>query len=288
MTGKGISVRLVSRGEHEWEFEFPRLDKTYDRYYLALEAMESGECDRPEAMLCALIDEFPEFIDARHHLAILYDRSRRPAKALREWKLAVETGLEALPDDFVFGRERLQWLCMDNRPFLRAYVGLGLAWEERGMIGEACAIYENVLDLNPHDNQGVRDLVLACMFRMRRPQRALEICDRYRDGDHVIRFGRALALHMLSRGDEAANAARDAAALFPHIAAELTKTRHVRPASHREGYVTVGGADEAYEFWIRYGDLWSRSGAIGLLSPRDKPVSGPRLYRPSIDAEEAT
>ncbi|HET6763033.1 MAG TPA: hypothetical protein VFH27_05155, partial [Longimicrobiaceae bacterium] len=261
MTGNRRHVRLASRGQHEWEFEFPRLrTPAYDRFHLALEEMGAGGSDRAEQMLCALVDEYPEFIDARHHLALLYVRSRRPAKALREWQLAVETGLEALPVDFVFGRERMSWLSLDNRPFLRAYVGLGLAWEERRMIGEACAIYENVLDLNPNDNQGVRHLALACLFQMRRPQRVLEFCNRCDYEDYVLAFGRALALHILGSADEARKAAIEAAAAFPHIAAEMRKTKHVRPKSRFPGYVTAGGADEAYEFWTRYGDFWKRSG----------------------------
>jgi tetratricopeptide (TPR) repeat protein len=276
MAGNRNRVRLASRGEHEWEFEFPRLDKlAYDKLHLALEEMEAGGCDRPEQMLCALVEEYPEFIDARHHLALLYSRSRRPAKALREWQLAVETGLESLPADFVFGPERMDWLWLDNRPFLRAYVGLALTWEERGMIGEACAIYENVLDLNPNDNQGVRHLALACFFQMRRPQRVLEFCNRCDYEDYVIAYGRVLALHMLGSAEEARAAAAEAAASFPHIAAEMRKTKHVRPKSSFPGYVTAGGADEAYEFWMRYGAFWSRSGAVDLLSPKRRPPPRP-------------
>lgn len=264
-------LRLEEVGPREWQFEFPRLlPEVHDRFDEVLEHLDQGELRRAEGMLQPLVDEFPEFIDARHHLAFILDETRRPAKALREWERAVATGLQALPPTFSFGQDKLEWSRLDNRPFLRAYAGLGMAHRDRGLIGEAFTIFENILHLNPADNQGVRALALECSLASRRPLEALELCERYRDyGDEFVLFGRALALHRLGREREARSAAKAALASYPLIGEELLKSRHSRPRESTPGYITEGGADQAYEYWHMFGRHWEEfPGALELVQPR--------------------
>jgi hypothetical protein len=40
---------------------------------------------------------------------------------------------------------------------------------------------------------------------------------------------------------------------------ELKKKRHSRPKKSFPGGVTMGGADQAFEYWIQYGKFWSNS-----------------------------
>lgn len=267
-------MRLLHLGEvgpREWQFEFPRLlPEVHDRFDEALECMDQGELRRAEGMLQPLVDEFPEFIDARHHLALVLDETRRPAKALREWERAVTTGLAALPPTFSFEQDKLEWSWLDNRPFLRAYAGLGTAHQGRGLTGEAFTIFENLLNLNPSDNQGVRALAIDCSLASRRPLKALELCERYLDcGDEYVLFGRALALHRLGRQRESRSAAKAALASYPLVGEELLKSRHPRPRESTPGYVTMGGADQAYYYWHMFGKHWEEyPGALELLKPR--------------------
>ena len=46
------------------------------------------------------------------------------------------------------------WL--ENRPFLRCLHGLALVKYEEGAIEEALRLFQELLSLNPNDNQGVR------------------------------------------------------------------------------------------------------------------------------------
>lgn len=263
-------LKLERVAPHEWSFRYSRLDaEVYDRFHAALEQMDEREYEKAIPSLRLLVKEFPEFIDARHHLAIAIKATNRELDYLAsyEWRTAAETGLAAFPAGFVMGRDRLEWGWLDNRPFLRAYHGLAMTHLDRGETGEALAICQDLLDLNPGDNQGVRSLAVDLLFARRRPAEVPAVCDRYPDdGMPALPFGRALALFMLDRRDEAAAALREAARQSPLVAKELMKKTHHQPRQHYPGFLTVGGADEAYYYWRESGEHWKRApGALAWV-----------------------
>lgn len=45
----------------------------------------------------------------------------------------------------------------------------------------------------------------------------------------------------------------------PLVAREILADRHVEPERKHPGHITVGGADEAWEYWRMYGCYWYRS-----------------------------
>jgi hypothetical protein len=53
----------------------------------------------------------------------------------------------------------LPWGLMDNRPFLRCMHGYGLCLWRLGHFDEAEHIFQQMLWMNPSDNQGVRFLI---------------------------------------------------------------------------------------------------------------------------------
>lgn len=50
----------------------------------------------------------------------------------------------------------LAWGLIDNRPFLRCMLGVGLCAWRFGNTREAAAVFRKMLWLNPSDNQGAR------------------------------------------------------------------------------------------------------------------------------------
>lgn len=266
----GVDIALQQVGEYEWRFQYPRLDgDVYEEFYAALELMDGGEYEQVAGLLRGLLKRYPEFIDARHHLAIALQAwdPRLEYVATDEWRAAVATGLAVLPPEFVIGRDLLDWGWLENRPFLRAYNGLALDVMQRGQTGESLAIWQDLLDLNPGDNQGIRSLAVECLFARRRPAQVLAVCDRYPDdGMPALLFGRVLALFMLDRRDEAAASLVEAARFAPMVAKELTKKTHPAPRDLHPGYVTMGGADEAYYYWRDAGEFWKRApGALAFV-----------------------
>jgi tetratricopeptide (TPR) repeat protein len=241
-----------------------------EEFHEALEHWRVGDVAVAEDMYQDLVGEYPEFIDVHHHLALLFSETGRGKEAFRLWQEVVDMGLSCLPEAFEMGQHLLPWPFLENRPFLRAYHGLGLEYLARGRVEKALEMFENILAMNPGDNQGVRALVTDCGFRLKRPQDVLAACDRYPDdGMEQLMYGRALALYQLGRRDEAAEALDDAIELLPLVAKELTKKRHQRPKDLRQDYITYGGADQAYIYWMEQGQHWKDTpGAIEFVRER--------------------
>ena len=264
----GTLVRLASWGDNTWAFEYPRLiGDVYDVFHAAIEAWEAGDDETAEKEYRELIATFPEFIDVHHHLALLLEETARRPEAMRIWTEVVSLGLRVLEDDFTRGEDLLPWGILDNRPFLRAYNALGIAWLEDGKVEAALSVFNDILDMNPNDNQGVRALAIHCCFLLDQPEEVLAICDCY-EGDSMeqVLYGRVLALLQLGRIAEAEDALSVAADHLPLIAKELAKTRHRKPKDFDYQYIALWSPGQAYYYWIEEGKLWRRTpGAIDFV-----------------------
>ena len=130
----------------------------------------------------------------------------------------------------------------------------------------ALAVIENLLSLNPHDNQGARALAVECNFELNRPEAVLKMCDRFRnDATEQLVYGRPLALFQLNRGAEAVQAFQRAKKVYPRITEELAKGKHVPPDGYREDLITLGGEDQAFSYWKTFGKFWRKTpGALAF------------------------
>ena len=94
-------------------------------------------------------------LDAHSHLGH-FDFDRHPEDAIRHYEVGLRIGELSLGDDFT---GLLPWGLIDNRPFLRCMHGYGLCLWRRELFDEAERIFQQMLWLNPSDNQGVRFLI---------------------------------------------------------------------------------------------------------------------------------
>jgi len=171
----------------------------------------------------------------------------------------VRLGLEALPKTFSWRRSRLEWGFLENRPFLRAYHTLGLRLFNRGQTQEAQEVFTRILSVNPNDNQGARYLLLDCLLTTENWQEVLRIVHRYKyDISPDVSYAKVLALLALHEENKAQTSLRDAIKKHPKVAQELLKSRHVRPKSRFPGTLTLGGDDEAFDYWERNKAYWAK------------------------------
>jgi tetratricopeptide (TPR) repeat protein len=262
------ALSVEPRGEGQWEFVYPRLTMTiYDFFEDALESWRVGDEEYAEQRYRRLLADYPEFIDVYHHLAMLMDVTDRKDEARALWQHAVEIGLQVLPEQVRAGSGELPWLFLDNRPFLRAYHGLGLEMLERGQVEGALKAFLKLLAWNPNDNQGIRSLTVDCYFRLGQPDGVLEICDRFpEDGMEGILYGRPLALFQLGEIKRARKALALAVYNLPLVAQELVKKRHRKPKDLRLDRVALWSPEQAYLYWKEQGSYWKETpGALDLL-----------------------
>jgi len=260
--------RLEKIGPNEWRFEYPPDSEQYDgKLDEAIELMYGEVDEQAEAILRDIIVQCPLYLDAYHHLAILLDEQGEEEEALRLWQQAVQLGESAFPEGFAEGDNRLEWDWLENRPFLRAYEGLALAYLERGDAETAARMFENLLTWNPNDNQGARALAITAYLAMGRPEKVLGVTRRYEsDGIVDTLYGRALAHFQLGHREEAEAALQTAIEQYPLVAKELVKGWHKPPKGMKPDRVTVGGADEAYAYWQYVGRYWRETpGALEFV-----------------------
>jgi len=251
-------LKLSRMAPHEWEFVYPDMyGNVMDEFNTGCEFYEEGNLDEAERVFKEVLARMPDHLDAIHHLAMVLSDQNRLQEARDLWHQAVRIGRKAFPQDFKLGRDRLEWGWLENRPFLRCLHGHALDRREEGKVEEALRLFQELLLLNPNDNQGVRVLAMEALFRLERLEDALEIADHYPDDAMAeTLYGRALALFKLGQLRKATAALKEAVEYLPLVRKELLKTRHRLPRTARPDMVTLGGADEAYYYWEHWGQFW--------------------------------
>ena len=116
---------------------------------------DAGERAEAIKILMELCQADLRCLDAHSHLGnLVFDH--RPQNAIRHYEVGLRIGELSMGDDF---NGVLPWGLIDNRPFLRCMHGYGLCLWRLGRFDEAEHIFQQMLWLNPSDNQGVRFLI---------------------------------------------------------------------------------------------------------------------------------
>ena len=96
------------------------------------------------------------------------------AKAERHMKKAIQLG-ETTFDPTVDNT----WFLVTNRPYLRALLTYGVELYEEGIYEEASEYFGKLLEINPDDNQGVRNIAIATYLKSGELSRAKKLLDAY-------------------------------------------------------------------------------------------------------------
>lgn len=168
------------------------------------------------------------------------------------------------------------WGLLETRPYMRARRGLALALWRKGEHDAAIAHVQDMLRLNPNDNQGMRYILLAWLLARCRPAQVESLMRRYK-GDSAPQWRYTEALLEFARaGDTETSLQRLAAAVRgnAHVPAYLLGKKLPRSAP---AYVTVGGDDEAQEFAREYLASWRDTpGALEWLAVQTGPHGAAR------------
>lgn len=95
----------------------------------------------------------PNNVDAYNYLA---DLEKDVDKALKLFEKAIEVGEIDLGEEFFEENKGHFWGLLETRPYMRAKAGLADCYYAKGKADKAIEIYEEMLLLNPNDNQGIR------------------------------------------------------------------------------------------------------------------------------------
>lgn len=223
------------------------------------------------------LDVSPDCADA---YVLLAEESPDPQTALALYAQGMAAGERALGPKVFADEVGHFWGMVQTRPYMRARYGLAGCLEDLGREDEAIGHYQELLRLNPNDNQGVRDILLPLLLSLGRDADAGALLGQYADDITAIwRYGWALWTFR-REGDTPAARGRllDAVRANPHVPAYLTGRTPI-PEMLPGGY-SLGSPEEAMLCADELVEIWNETpGALPWLvaaAPRKGSGKGRR------------
>ena len=137
-----------------------RTDKKGRSEDLVFEAYQQSESKGKELIKQAL-ELDPNNADAYNYLASI---EKDIDKAIVLYEKAIKAGEKTLGKKFFEEEKGYFWGMPETRPYMRAKAGLADCLYAKNEIDKAIEIYEEMLELNPNDNQGVRYLLSTLLL----------------------------------------------------------------------------------------------------------------------------
>jgi len=158
---------------------------------LAFAAMEAETAAQAEKLARRALEKDPDCVDALVLLAEIESNSPRAMIAALE--KAVAAGERSLGADFFQLNKGHFWGVIETRPYMRARLQLAELYRVEGLYPEALRHYEGLLELNPNDNQGVRDVLLGGYLAIENLDGVRRLLQQYKnDYTAVFAWGRTL------------------------------------------------------------------------------------------------
>jgi len=202
------------------------------------------------------------------YVLLAEEEAKSATEALAYFRKGVEAGEQALgPKGFKQYAGRF-WGFLETRPYMRARAGLAATLGALGETDAAISHYQDMLRLNPGDNQGVRYALAACLMKRGDTEALKKLLKRFEE-DCSASWLYTQALIALRenepREEKAEELAKKACKANSHVPAVLAGRKKAKPST--TGYLTVGGEDEAANYFEEWGFEWlTTPGAIDWLT----------------------
>lgn len=163
------------------------------------------------------------------------------------------------------GDEKLyDWSWMENRPLLRILMNQLHACWRRGESRQATSLAQQLLRLNPNDNQGIRSLLMNAYLEQSEYQQAVDLAQIYDDSFFPeISLGKVLALYQLGQLEAAEAAWLRTKSALKHAKRYLTASSLNPPKFNEEGYgITIGSKEQMWVYRQEMREIWLRARGI--------------------------
>jgi tetratricopeptide (TPR) repeat protein len=202
------------------------------------------------------------------YVLLAEEATRSAEEALEYYRKGVEAGEQALGPKGFKDYAGHFWGFLETRPYMRARAGLAATLNLLGEVHSAISNYQEMLKLNPNDNQGIRYALAECLMRSGDTDALKKLLMQYDEDEGALwLYTQALvAFRETEVGDEKAEElAKRAWKANSHVPAVLAGTKKAKPSIG--GYLTVGGEDEAAHYVEEWGFDWHTTpGAIDWLT----------------------
>ncbi|MHC5110905.1 MAG: tetratricopeptide repeat protein [Planctomycetota bacterium] len=133
---------------------------------------------RRRTMAQKALDICPDCADA---YVLLAEETSDAVKACELFRKGVEAGERSLGADVFANEVGHFWGILETRPYMRARFELAQLLWDLDQRAEAVSHYEDLLRLNPNDNQGVRYVLAACLLERGEDEKLGKLLQDYRE-----------------------------------------------------------------------------------------------------------
>jgi tetratricopeptide (TPR) repeat protein len=230
---------------------------------LAYDAMDAPTRKESINLARQALKVSPDCADAYVILAEEYATSL--GEALYYYRAGVAAGERAIGPKLFKSLAGEFWGDLRTRPYLRARAGLAECLWELGKQEESVRHYQEMLRLNPRDNQGIRYILASCLLKMDHWQELKQLLSRYHEDSAVWLYTQALVLY-IEQGDspEARRALQRAVKYNRYIIPYLTGQKKL--PRQLPVFIGFGDRNEAIYYAAEFGASWMEvKGAINWL-----------------------
>jgi len=227
---------------------------------LLYEAWEAPSPREQKRLAKQALEIYPDSPDA---YVIFAEHATTPKKALQYYLQGVKAGERDLGPDYFEENRGHFWGLVETRPYMRAKAGYAKMLWLLGRHQEAIREYEEMLDLNPNDNQGIRYLLLTCYIERREYEKAKQLLDSYDEPTAYFAYSRLLVEYALKGiGFKLKKLLEEAVEANPHVIPYLLGQR-LLPEEPPE-YIGFGDESEAVAYAYENIHLWHREKPLML------------------------
>lgn len=250
---------VINQFKNEWEFVHPPEIDNENIENELWSGIELLNCNvaKAETIFKKLIDKHPYHIDAYVHLSIAFKNQKKRFESFITAEKAYIIGKSCFPKKFNIKKHKLRWGDMDNRPFLRACCCVGSEYQDMKQFEKAIESYQEIIAYNEDDNQGVRYMILECLFALKDFDQAEKLIEKY-DGDWGIEFvyGKLIIAILKDKLENIDSLLSNASERNKFVFDEIIRTEHIAPPpftisgkNYSDIGVPVSSVQEAYEYW---------------------------------------
>jgi tetratricopeptide (TPR) repeat protein len=194
------------------------------------------------------------------------EAARDLGEAVQLYREGVEAGERALGPSAFEEAVGHFWGFLGTRPYMRARAGLAQTLWTLGKKDEAVEHYREMLRLNPNDNQGLRNVLAACLLDLGRDEDTSALLEQY-DGDCAAAWTYAAALLAFrAEGDTSRSKEKLAEDVKANAYAPAYLTGAKKMPRYLPDYIGIGDDNEAVSVASDYTSAWkSTPGALEWL-----------------------
>ena len=230
------------------------LDEAQELMYEAFESTNSAERIR---LAQQALKTSKDCADA--YVLLAQESAPTPQAARTLYEAGVKAGERALGPQAFKEMKGHFWGVIETRPYMRARCGLAQTLWALGERQSAIEHFNEMLRLNPGDNQGIRYLLVTLLLEVGDDKALEKLLKKFKD-DYSATWKYTHALLCFKREGNSAKAnllLHDAVAYNPHVPAYLLGKKHI--PKRLPAFVGLGDQDEAIHYAVDAKPIWQKT-----------------------------